>query len=111
MLKVYDFNCPECNENFEELVETDTRLAACPVCGSASEKVLSAPKLALFSMGSPEERAEKLKKRSFDHTQKEMKHNYNKFGFKSYKKGVDGWNLRSSKTKTKKSVSKKQKSK
>ncbi|NJL55422.1 hypothetical protein HC928_09715 [bacterium] len=68
-----DFECSDCGAEFEELVGEDTDVV-CPSCGSASvRQCLSAPKPAAYSMMSKDAQAKCLRKRSREHTLKQLK--------------------------------------
>lgn len=79
---VKDFVCPNCGHEFEELFKVgDEDNIPCPECGhSPVESVLSSPALGKFSMADRETKTEILKKRSFEHTKKEVIRNAEKFG-------------------------------
>lgn len=69
-----DFLCEACSHSFEELVESagyDTE--PCPECGTACRHVISAAKPATYSMMSRDDQAKCLRKRSREHTLKELK--------------------------------------
>lgn len=42
-MPVYEFECEECGERFEELVASDTREAPCPRCGARRTRRLLSP--------------------------------------------------------------------
>jgi putative FmdB family regulatory protein len=42
-MPVYEFECEECGNRFEELVPSDTAGFACPSCGSARTRRLLSP--------------------------------------------------------------------
>jgi len=70
-----DFECQACSHIFEALawvgMEEDE---SCPQCGNTHSKpIISAPKPATFSLMSQEDKARHLRKRSRDHTRKELK--------------------------------------
>ncbi len=71
---IHDFECKKCQCIFEEMYKTaDRKKIKCPNCGSRSLKqVLTAANIAAFSIMSPEMKREHLKKRSADHTQKQI---------------------------------------
>lgn len=73
-----DFLCEPCNEIFEDLVDRETRLSPCPLCGQAAERILSP--IQLGQMNDPEKRIEALKKRSVAHTKREVKKEPERFG-------------------------------
>ena len=95
-----DFLCDECNTKFEELVDNrDIRFQPCPECGTPSEKVMSAVSLGKYSMATPEQRSEMLRKRSEEHTKKEiLSKEYDKFGMKD--PNSSPWNVRATKPKS-----------
>ena len=82
-----DFLCEPCNEVYEDLVEPDTRMSPCPVCGQPGEQILSTPMIG--QMNDPMKRNEALKKRSEKHSRKETGKQLEKFGMdtnRDYKK-------------------------
>jgi hypothetical protein len=88
-----DFFCEPCNEPFEDLVSSDTRIAPCPLCGTPTEMAVSAPRLTQYNdLG---RQAEALRKRSHAHTMKELKKEPEKHGFQAADKRP--WNIRSQK--------------
>jgi putative FmdB family regulatory protein len=42
-MPVYEFECEECGERFEELTSSDTRSLACPRCASTNTRRLLSP--------------------------------------------------------------------
>jgi putative FmdB family regulatory protein len=42
-MPVYEFECEECGERFEELTSSDTRSLECPRCGSSGTRRLLSP--------------------------------------------------------------------
>jgi putative FmdB family regulatory protein len=70
----HDFECLDCLYVFEEMYKRSERdELECPECGSQNLKQwLSAPNLDTFSMMSAEQRVHSMKKRSADHTQKQI---------------------------------------
>jgi putative FmdB family regulatory protein len=42
-MPVYEFECEECTNRFEELTSSDTRSLACPECGSERTRRLLSP--------------------------------------------------------------------
>ena len=81
MLK--DFTCNSCLSTFEELYKVEEEdIVACKLCGSHDVAIvqLSAPSLGKYSMADQETRASILRKRSADHTKKEVLGNIEKFG-------------------------------
>ena len=70
--KVYDFECPECETLFDDVVESDTMITKCKDCGfKAAMRTDTAPKLGF--MNNREIRSEALKKRSVEHTKQQQK--------------------------------------
>ncbi len=72
--KTHEFQCSRCGHEFEEFYHTDSRpLLECPACFCMDLVVLcSASNLATFSMMSGEQQIAHMKKRSSDHTQKQI---------------------------------------
>lgn len=70
-----DFECQSCGEVFEALTWTNMEEdEPCPVCTAASAKpLISAPKPASYSLMSKDDQAKCLRKRSRQHTLKELK--------------------------------------
>lgn len=65
------FEC-ECSHVWEELI-WNNEPEYCPKCGKENKPVLSAPKPATYSMMSQEDKARCLRKRSREHTIKQLK--------------------------------------
>ena len=42
-MPIYEFECEACGSRFEELVSSDTRMPACPACGSKETRRLLSP--------------------------------------------------------------------
>jgi putative FmdB family regulatory protein len=40
---MYDFHCPACAHDFEEITPSGGPAPACPKCGAATERLMSAP--------------------------------------------------------------------
>ena len=70
--KQFEFECHKCGLEWEELVNCIPPMDLCPNCDTNTKPCISIPKLATFSIMSPEEKTAHLKKRSADHTQKEI---------------------------------------
>jgi hypothetical protein len=74
--KLFEFSCVSCGTVWEDLVERQEKhedyASPCPECGGSSRPCLSVPKLAMFSLMSKDDQAAHLKKRSADHTQKQI---------------------------------------
>lgn len=78
--KLYDFQC-ECGWEGEDLVEAGVTVTPCPNCGVGyAEKVISIPNLGTFSMADAATQASMLKKRSEEHTTKELRREPEKYG-------------------------------
>lgn len=78
--KVDDFICLDCGHEFEELYKDGEELV-CASCSSSNlEKKLSMPGIGAFSAMPIERRAETLKKRSEEHTAKEIAKEPERFG-------------------------------
>ena len=91
-----EFQCDACELAFEDLMPSSAdRVTACKNCGARCEAVMSAPRVGAFSGLSPEARAEVLRKRSHQHTMKELKKEPEKYGFAAAEKRP--WNIRSTK--------------
>lgn len=70
------FEClnTECNHTWEDLVDrSEENDQKCPVCGNAARWVICAPHVAMYSIMSKEDQAKHLRKRSREHTKKELK--------------------------------------
>lgn len=79
--KLFDFTCEECGYEFEDLVEAGVEVTPCPNCGVGyGSRTMSVPNLGKFTMASAEGRSAMLKKRSEEHTHKELKKEPEKFG-------------------------------
>ena len=92
--RMRDFLCPFCDNEFESLVADTEETHYCSNCGETAEKIMSAPRIGLYE-NNPELKAKVLKKRSADHTAKEVAREHEKFGFKAAKS--ERWNLRNKK--------------
>ena len=82
-MPLYEYECPSCTKRLEEQFKIAEKpdMVDCP-CGGKAESVVS---LIMYGhMNDPTLRKEALMKRSADHSEKEMKHSYEKFGFKAY---------------------------
>lgn len=69
--RVHDYSC-QCGKQWEELVDSKETTVTCE-CGKKNEPILSAPALALFSILDKEDQAKALRKRSREHTKKQLK--------------------------------------
>lgn len=80
--KTHDFLCSECAHEFTEMYWLSERdQVKCPECGNLELKVLIAPtRISTFSMASPEEKASIMRKRSEDHSLKELRKEPEKHG-------------------------------
>lgn len=45
-MPMYDFHCPGCQHDFEEITPSGGPAPACPKCGAATERLMSAPAFA-----------------------------------------------------------------
>lgn len=69
-----DFECLKCAHQFIDMVTREEQdKQVCPECGNPARWIISAPKLATYSMMSQDDKAKHLRKRSRDHTRKELK--------------------------------------
>ena len=84
-----DFSCDSCPHVFEDLVSSGTTTVPCPMCGKDAQKQMSAPRIALYN--TPETKAAALRKRSEEHTKKEVAREPEKFKMRSSRKP---WNVR-----------------
>ncbi len=104
---MHDYHCTECGWAGEEMVNAEDRCITCPQCHAILSPRMSAPRLGIFSMASPEQKAEILKKRSLDHTKKEVRKEAEKFkggagiqeAMTTYKKTQVGYQGKKKKTK------------
>lgn len=77
---VRDFFCRDCEHEWEDLTPMDVTSPICPNCGSEDTGVsLSVPNIASFSIMSKEDRTAHMKKRSADHSKREMKKDADKW--------------------------------
>jgi len=71
MLKLYDFYCETCGLEWEDLVEGDN--STCEFCLTETPRLrICSGKLAKFSMADANTKKEILRKRSYEHTRKEI---------------------------------------
>jgi hypothetical protein len=71
-----DFEClnPKCQHTWDDMVDrTEENDQKCPVCGVDARWVISPCNLATYSLMSRDDQAKHLRKRSRDHTRKELK--------------------------------------
>lgn len=78
----HDFQCDDCSHVFEEMYKRSEReQVQCPVCRSWDlTQLLSAPRLQSFSMLTPAQKRESLKRRSAEHTQRQIDKEPEKWG-------------------------------
>jgi len=69
--KLYLFYCEKCSYEWEDLVLEKS--SSCESCGQVSNTIVPIAELGSFSMSSPEDKEAKLRKRSADHTKREMR--------------------------------------
>ena len=84
---VKDFKCNDCGNVWEELYKREEEgMVLCPSCFSSDTKVdgISSPALGLYSIADKEGKAAILRKRSADHTKKDVVKNADKFGAAGY---------------------------
>lgn len=67
-----DYECP-CGYKYEDIVNPEAQATYCPECLEVNEPVLSPTKAATYSLMSKDDQAKHLRKRSRDHTRKELK--------------------------------------
>ncbi len=82
--KLRDFSC-ECGHEWEDLLETGETESVCEECGMYNKPVLSCPNLNTMNLLPRSEYVAKMKKRSADHSHKELKRAPERFG----KAGMD----------------------
>lgn len=88
---VKDFECEACECVWEDLVDRDNQVSVCPVCETESTKTLiSCPNINTFGMKSAAERSSLMKKRSEEHTRKELRKEPEKFGAEGIKRAREG---------------------
>ncbi len=49
-MPLYDFHCPSCGHDFEDIIASSAAPPACPECKAATEKV---PRVPLYKKGRP----------------------------------------------------------
>jgi len=103
MPMMYDFRCPSCENDFEDLVKSsDISDTVCPACGETATRRISAVPLGFTN--DPTVRSEALKKRSENHTRDMMRKDPEKLakalGGTAAPKAQSPWNARSTKPKT-----------
>jgi hypothetical protein len=69
---LHAFSCT-CGTEWEELVDREDPKDTCKACNTECKPCISTPGLATFSIMSPEDQAKHLRKRSRDHTKREIK--------------------------------------
>ncbi len=82
MIKLFDFLCSNCGEEFEDWIERDETMATCPNCGTMAAKTISVPRIGAFSAMSKEFQTAHLKERSAKHSAKEFKRNEDEHRFR-----------------------------
>ena len=98
MPMLYDFECADCENQFEQLVSSsDVSDSICPACGGPSKRRLSAVNLGF--MNDQGRQKEALMKRSKEHTLKQMKRNPQRLADLTggTPRAQTPWNLRSRK--------------
>jgi putative FmdB family regulatory protein len=83
-MPIYEYFCENCKDTTEQSFKLDEKpeTVECPYCGSKAEYRVSA--VMIGKMNDPEAKKKALQARSVDAAEKEMKHQYNKFGFKAF---------------------------
>lgn len=51
MLRMFDFKCTKCGNEFEKLVESNLLSAICPVCTSHADKQVTASSIKVTGLG------------------------------------------------------------
>jgi len=69
---VRDYQC-QCGRKWEDLVKTDAQDSPCPKCETVNHYIMSACKIATYSLMDKDAKAKHLRKRSRDHTRKMLK--------------------------------------
>ncbi len=83
-MPLYEFQCKECETRTEEIFSIAKRpdKVPCKSCGKSAEYVVSL--VSYHQLNDPTLRKAALMKRSANETQRELKHTYDKFGFKAF---------------------------
>lgn len=88
---VYDFECEECGNIWNDLVKRDNIESECPECKHVTaNKLFPTPALATMAMKTPEERSAVMAKRSAEHTQKELRKEPERYGPEGIKRARKG---------------------
>lgn len=76
------FECVDCGHLFDEFYKRAERSdVICPSCGGQElTLVIVAPRIQSFSLLSPEQKTESMKRRSAEHTQKQLDKEPERFG-------------------------------
>ena len=83
-MPTYNYECNCGRAPWEAVHKIDERHDEVCECGAKATLVIGSPQLATFSMRSPEDQKAELKRRSFEHTKKELKnHGVPKFDRKT----------------------------
>jgi putative FmdB family regulatory protein len=51
MLRLFDFRCTKCGNEFEKLVDSDKLSAICPICEGHADKQVSTPSIKVTGLG------------------------------------------------------------
>lgn len=70
--KYYDFECTDCGEVFEEMVQSLEEVLVCPTC-ACTETIRHMPNTASCFLNEHVKKAASLKKRSEEHTKAEQR--------------------------------------
>lgn len=78
---IYDFECENCGRVWEDMVDRTAVESPCPGCTTVStNKLVACPAIASFSMLPLEDRSKLMKRRSEEHTKKEMRKEAERWG-------------------------------
>ncbi len=88
---VHDYVCENCSAEWEDLVDRATLTSVCPSCGTETNKpTIATPGIATFSLMDKSTKEAHLKKRSADHTKKEVKKEAERWGAEGKKRAREG---------------------
>jgi len=70
--KIYDYECPECEEIFEDLGKSSELITECKFCDcKEAKRLVPGPRVGV--MNDPEVKKDALRKRSEEHTKREQR--------------------------------------
>jgi len=79
--KAHDYECLNCNNNFDDITDNSDGTTDCPKCKTTCKPIpISSVNFSGLSVSTKEEYREKMLKRSADHTLKEIKKEPEKHG-------------------------------